>query len=133
MVSVMVLIYEVFEDMLIIIHDGHDHGCCNLCDRCIIVIKEGVFECHDIVTDEVILMDDEEGSLWCCPDIPVEEQGALEIGYPSNVVRGDGLILGVMGAHKIWGDNKEVGGKEGVSQLLTEEGNFSSVDCTIIR
>ena len=113
MVSIMVLIYK---DMSIIIHNGHDHGCHNLCNRRIIIIEEGVFKHHDIVADKVILMDNEEGGLWCCPDVPVEEQGALEIGYPPNVVGGDGLMLGVMGAHEIWGDNEEVGGKEGVSQ-----------------
>lgn len=132
MVSVVVLVYEVFEDVSIIIHDGRDHGCRNLCDRRIIVIEEGVFERHDIVADEVILTNDEEGGLWCRPDVPVEEQGALEIGYLPNVVGGDGLMLSVMGAREIRGDDEEVGGKEGVSQHLAEEGNFSGVDCAVI-
>ena len=72
MVSVMVVVYEVVEDVSIIVHDGRDHSRRDLCDRCIIVIEESVFQRHDVVANETIFADDEESGLGCRPDVPVE-------------------------------------------------------------
>ena len=103
----MVIIHKVFEDLSIVIHDSHNH---NLCDRSIIIVKEGIFKCHNIIADEIIFMDNEEDCLGCCPDIPVEEQGTLEVSYPPNVIRGDRLVLSVLGAYEVRGNDEEAGG-----------------------
>ena len=68
----MVVIYEVVEDVSIIVHNGRDHSHCDLCDRSIVVIEESIFERHDVVANETIFADNKESGLGCHPDIPVE-------------------------------------------------------------
>jgi len=74
----------------------------------------------------------EEDHPRICPAVPVEEEIALVLSHPSNVVGSNQSVLSEGFMHEGGGDYKEVGGMNGIPEHFAEEDNFGGVDGAVI-
>jgi len=130
--SVMVLIDKVFKRRGFVSHDCRHEGRCHFRDRGIIIIKECVFESHDVVGDEMAFGNNEKNGLWGCPAVPELKQAFLGAHYPPNIVGGDGPVFSVFGMIDVRNDHIEVGSIERVMKHVAESDNFGWVNGTIV-